>query len=75
MKVKDFLELLRFPIRIEIRNEDNINICYTSSDLEGIKPYLEREIAEWFPSVASAPMRWDVCILLKDEAEKKDEQN
>lgn len=70
MKVKEMLELLRMPKKIEFRDEQNYSICYTSSDSSGVIPYLEREIFQWFPlSFSPFQSQGDICILLKDEKE------
>ena len=44
MQVKQMIELLRTPEKIQFRNSDNYQICITASDSEGIIPYMDRKI-------------------------------
>lgn len=47
MKVKDFINLLRTETRVEIRRGNNF-LCLTKTDCEGVTPYLDEKINNWF---------------------------
>lgn len=49
MTVGEMVNSLRTPATIELRDEENYNICITQSDSKGIEPYKKHEIVDWFP--------------------------
>ena len=67
MKVKEMIELLRVDEKIEFRNEDNREICITNSNSEGMAPYLERDVLEWFPYNAQLLNKANLVIILKNK--------
>ena len=42
------IDLLRIDATIEIRNEENMMICICRSDTQGIDPYRNMNVIEWF---------------------------
>ena len=42
------IDLLRITATIEIRNEENMMICICRSDSQGIDPYRNMNVIEWF---------------------------
>lgn len=49
MKVRDFINLLRTEVNVEMRKGNNY-LCHTKTDCEGITPYLDKKINNWFVS-------------------------
>ena len=77
MKVQDMIDTLRMPKRFEIRDSENNEICVTSSDSDGVLPYLDRTVKQWFPyRLTGAILNLrdaEICILLEDKEEVADE--
>ena len=48
MTLKDMIDRLRHPQHIEIRNAENNTICCCGTHSEGVLPYIDREVIEWF---------------------------
>ena len=71
MIVKEMLEKLRIPVTIEFRDRENNFVCLTQSNVDGVKPYENRKVSEWF--VFSKQLRTteklDICISMEDEDE------
>lgn len=69
MKVGEMVDLLRMPKVIEFRDSNNNMICITSSDSQGVKPYREKDVDQWFPFIKQLQIgtNADICILLKEE--------
>ena len=66
MKLREMVETLRMVQRVEIRNEDGYEICTCNTDSEGIKPYMNVPISEWF--AGSPPLKnVDFVVCLKKE--------
>ena len=65
MTLREMVETLRIsPQRVEIRDGDNFEIMTCSTDSQGIKPYLDMRVSEWFPG--AAPERHcDFTVSLK----------
>lgn len=70
MTVNDMLSKLRTEKRIEFRNEGNREICVASSTSEGIDPYLNREIIQWYPYNAQLMGKADIVIIMENESEE-----
>lgn len=68
MKLKDFLELARFQMTVEIRDETNMFVCNTSTSSIGVKPYLDFKIIEWF-----VPTGHDVDVVFSVQIEEDKE--
>ena len=51
MKLKDMIDTLRTATyeRVEIRDNQNNEICTCSTESEGWKPYQDRKVVRWFP--------------------------
>lgn len=49
MTVGEMVKSLRTPATIELRDEENFNICFVKSDSKGIEQYKNHEIVDWFP--------------------------
>ena len=60
MTLEEMIDKLRYPHRIEIRDEDNCYICTTRTDTVGIKPYVSMNVTEWFAS--SSDSKIVVCL-------------
>ena len=62
MKVRDFINLLRIEAKVEMREGNNF-LCLTKTDCEGMMPYLDKEINNWFVSSNG----WSIVIDLEEE--------
>lgn len=70
--LRDLVYRLRIkPLKVEIRNEFNIQICICKCDSEGVLPYLDREVLEWFPS-QNLIKESDFVVLIKDSDKEPD---
>lgn len=49
MTVGEMVNSLRTPATIELRDEENCNICILKSDSKGIERYKNHEVVDWFP--------------------------
>lgn len=50
MKLKDMINTLQTANeRVEIRDNQNYEICTCSTESEGWKPYQDRKVVGWFP--------------------------
>jgi hypothetical protein len=65
MKLKDMIRTLRTQERVEIRDEEGYEIITCQSDSKGIAPYLECEVAEWFPHAAPFA-KCDFTVYIKE---------
>lgn len=77
MKVKEMVNTLRITSEIEFRNSENYTICKAKSDSEGVNPYLEREVIEWFvfsKTIPTLKVNSDICLILEDEEKKNNER-
>ena len=48
MKLREMIGTLRVNQRVQIRNRDGYEICICRTDSEGIMPYMNDDITEWF---------------------------
>lgn len=62
------------PLKVEIRNADNFQICVCKCDSEGVLSYIDREVLQWFPTQQSLIKESDFVVLIKD-ADLKEENN
>lgn len=69
MTVRNLIYSCRDNCTILFRNEEGFNICSTEIRSEGVKPYLDREILQWFIFSKENRERADICFYLKDEEE------
>lgn len=68
MKVKEMIDGLKYPRKIGIKNADENLICLTVSNLEGMEPYLDREVLEWYPTNPIMDGRdVDLYLILKNK--------
>ena len=71
MKVREMIDTLRMPQRLEIRDSENNEICVTNTNSNGVFPYLERSVKEWFTYRLTGAIfnskDADICILIEDE--------
>ena len=58
------LHILRIECTISIRDRDNIGICTCTTNSKGVDPYINCEVVEWFPSVASKCIGSDMVVLI-----------
>ena len=49
MTLKDMVDIIMRPSRVEIRNSDNREICVCATDSLGVEPYLDKKVTRWFP--------------------------
>ena len=75
MTVGEMVKSLRTPATIELRDEENYNICIVQSDGEGIELFKNNEIVDWLPTkeryLGAAASDLVFCIKEKDKEEKK----
>ena len=67
MKLNDMVEKLRKTVVVEIRDQDNYNICTCHTNSKGIGPYLGKEVIEWFPFNEDSFYGPNFCVLINDE--------
>lgn len=68
MKVREMIDILKYPCKIVFKNADEEMICITVSNSEGAEPYFDREIKEWHLSNPIMHMTdADIFIILKDK--------
>ena len=67
MKVRDMISHLRTEEMVLIRDDENYNIGIFNSDSIGLKPYLDKEVGEWFPGCPPGSMGVDFVIILGDQ--------
>ena len=48
MKLREMIGTLRIHQRVQIRNRDGYEICSCRTDSEGVMPYMDDDITEWF---------------------------
>ena len=71
--LRDLVYRLRVnPLKVEIRNADNFQICVCKCDSEGVLPYLDREVLQWFPTQHSVIKESDFVVLIKDADKEPD---
>ncbi len=68
MKVREMIDGLKFPCKMAIENADEQMICLTVSNSEGIEPYLDREVLEWYlPNPITSIRDADIILILKNK--------
>lgn len=67
MKVKEMLGCLKRSVNVEFRNKNDMFICHTESDCEGVLPYMDRSVFEWIPSCNIGDRK--IFVWLEDESE------
>lgn len=68
MKVKELIEKLRQPYKVEMR-EDNYFLCETTTNNKTVELFYEREVYDWFPVERGLGLAVGICInLISEEA-------
>lgn len=68
MKVREKLAGLKYPCKICFKNADEKIICLTVSNSEGIEPYLDRDVLEWYvPNPIMDSRDVDIYLILKNK--------
>lgn len=68
MTLRDMVNSLRVSgrYRVEIRGSENCEILTCNTNSQGIEPYLDRKVLDWFPG--SAPFKvCDFTVMLSDD--------
>lgn len=72
MKVKEMINTLPASgENILIRDENNYNIGLFPQYSEALNPYLERNVAEWFPGCPPDSRNVSFVIILTEEQENE----
>lgn len=68
MTVGEMVNSLRTPATIELRDEENCNICIIKSDSKGIERYKNHEVVDWFPikQVGLVFLSMDLVFCIKE---------
>lgn len=70
MKLREMIDVLRVhQRRVQIRNSDGYEICSCKTDSEGVMPYMDDDITEWFPGCPPGAYGIDFVVYVERKEE------
>lgn len=66
MILKEMIDLLRMPQRMQIRNEEGWEICTCYTNSEGVLPYLGWKVIEWFANYRVPELQADFVVFVAE---------
>lgn len=69
IRIRDFVTTLLYQMNIEVRDENNYTLGVFPTDSDALKPYLEREVKQWFPCGSYKGIEVDFTVILQEEQE------
>lgn len=72
MILKEMIDTLRMPQRMQIRDEEGWEICTCNTNSEGVLPYMNCVVAQWFGNYKDGKTDFVVYVKETDDVPAED---